>query len=53
MQVSIRISGSKDTETHFVTSKQNVRALQKTRAEQVAQGVIFLVEGKNGRRGDT
>lgn len=53
MRVSMRKLGSRGTETHLVTSKQNVRALQKTRAKQVAQGVIFLVEGKNGRRGDT
>lgn len=39
--------------THLVTSEKNVGALQKTGAKQVAQGVIFLVEGENSRRGDT
>lgn len=39
--------------TYLVTGKKDVGALQETRAEQVAQGVVFLVEGENGRRGDT
>lgn len=41
------------TVTYLVTSEKDVGALQETRAEQVAQGMVFLVEGEDSRRGDT
>lgn len=39
------------TALYLVSGKYDVGSLQETRAKQVAEGVVFLVEGEDGRRG--
>lgn len=39
------------TVLYLISGKDDVGSLQETRAKQVAEGVVFLVEGEDGCRG--
>lgn len=37
----------------FIAGEGNAAVLQEAGADEVAEGVVFLVEGEDGGRGDT
>lgn len=53
MAMLVEVEHKSISSTHLVPSKEDVGALQKTRAEQVSKSVVLLVEGKDGRRRNT
>lgn len=52
---SVCVVGSKKRNRNFylIGGEDDVVSLQETRAKHVAEGVVFLVEGEDGRRGKT